>query len=63
MKEWIIVEGYYCYCINGERRAIIWFLGGHVERPDYWNVIIPFEPDVAFSTFIDAKKYVEEHFA
>jgi hypothetical protein len=51
--------------VDGIRQASVWFLGGHVERPDGWHVT--FAPSLkslsnnpCFETAEDAKRYAEE---
>ncbi len=55
----------YLLTVDGERRASVWFLGGHVERPDAWH--ITFRPSdklsstqFSFETSDEAKRYAEE---
>jgi hypothetical protein len=45
MKTWeVIGEGdnlNHVFVVDGTRKAAVWFLGGHVERPDSWNASFP----------------------
>jgi hypothetical protein len=54
----------YVASIRGERRAAVWFLGGHVNRQDAWHVTYRYERDKRWSgcehaTARDAKDFVE----
>jgi len=71
MSDWISVHVHeddpiYIFCINNEKLAIVYFIGGHVERPDEW--VIKFKEDMHCqgnrTTFSleRAKQIVEEHF-
>jgi PTH2 family peptidyl-tRNA hydrolase len=54
--EWIL-------SIDGARVAAVWFLGGHVERPDAWHVTFrasKHESISGFETMRDAQRFAEE---
>jgi len=61
-------EASHVLTVDGERVAAIWFLSGHVERPDAWH--ITFRPSTklaiggvpSFETIDEAKSYVENEF-
>lgn len=54
--------------IDGERVAAIWFLGGHVERPDGWHITLRPADKLgvgglpSFETAEEAKRHVEDLF-
>lgn len=54
-------EEAYALRVEDDVKAVVFFIGGHVERPNTWYAKLINEKDsVAFATFADAKRYVEE---
>jgi len=53
----------YILTVDGERVAVAWFMGGHVERPDAWHVTFRASRSgstIGFETLKDAQKFAEE---
>lgn len=64
--EWLYYqenEGY-LFKLEGVPMAYLYFIGGHVERPDAWYVNLKGDTSSSngFSSLGDAKKFVEEYY-
>lgn len=70
-KEWQVIGSgdslNHVFVVGGVRKAGLWFLGGHVERDDSWNVTYPPTSRMAkngrgFDRLDEAKQHIERRY-
>ena len=70
-KEWQVIGSgdslNHVFVVGGVRKAALWFLGGHVERDDSWNVTYPPDSHMArngrgFDRLEEAKQHIEKRY-
>lgn len=62
--KWVTYnEDAYLYADGGSVKAVVFFIGGHVERPDSWYAKLGTDnSENGFPDLASAKEFVEEYY-